>query len=357
MTKTFLLRRSSNLHRLLSALKTSRGTIDRFFNFTDAIILRVFFSSRRCSELPCVQAWRCSYRRKRTWRLFCPHLLCCWCFYPHLDLAAAQVDVVDHHVPPHLQQISRSSKMKEAPLFKHLSKINRSSSYIKGSLSLIDQKIMRINIKHQTSRSKDLHTLPSPTPSPFSNLSCSSLFIRGRLEALWDLFSSFRGFVLGWDGMDIIGHRSSKGIWRFYMFICLESVIETHIITLANMQNSLHIWKNCTESKISPLALRSSTRRASSSSDINFENKLNETEEEAFNQEQETSLYPQLHHIAFQDTQISNISYSLFSSIPMQERHSCFEIFRSESWSQYLDTEGFWCHLYLNVEKHLARVF
>ena len=52
-----------------------------------------------------------------------------------------------------------------------------------------------------------------------------------------------------------------------------------------------------------------------------------------------------------------NISYSLFSSIPMQERHSCFEIFRSESWSQYLDTEGFWCHLYLNVEKHLARVF
>ena len=138
-----------------------------------------------------------------------PFLWCCWCFYSHLDLAAAQVDVVDHHVPPHLQQISRSSKMKEAPLFKHLSKINRSSSYIKGSLSLIDQKIMRINIKHQTSRSKDLHTLPSPTPSPFSNLSCSSLFIRGRLEALWDLFSSFRGFVLGWDGMDIIGHRSS----------------------------------------------------------------------------------------------------------------------------------------------------
>ena len=117
------------------------------------------------------------------------------------------------------------------------------------------------------------------------------------------------------------------------------------------------IWKNCTESKISPLALRSSTRRASSSSDINFENKLNETEEEAFHEEQETSLYPQHHHIAFQDTQISNISYSLFSSIPMQERHSCFEIFRSESWSQYLDTECFWFHLYINVEKHLARVF
>ena len=98
MTKTFLPRRSSNLHRLLSALKTSCGTIDRFFNLTDAIILIVFFSSRRCSELPCVQAWWCSYRRKGTWRLFCPLLWCCWCFYPHLDLAAAQVDVVDHHL-------------------------------------------------------------------------------------------------------------------------------------------------------------------------------------------------------------------------------------------------------------------
>ena len=58
-----------------------------------------------------------------------------------------------------------------------------------------------------------------------------------------------------------------------------------------------------------------------------------------------------------EDTQISNISYSLFSSIPMQERHSCFEIFRSESWSQYLDTEGFWCHHYPIMVKHLARVF
>ena len=28
--------------------------------------------------------------------------------------------------------------------------------------------------------------------------------------------------------------------------------------------------------------------------------------------------------------------YSLFSSIPIQERHSCWEIFRSVSWSQYL---------------------
>ena len=70
------------------------------------------------------------------------------------------------------------------------------------------------------------------------------------------------------------------------------------------------------------------------------------------------SLTPS-HNISMreEDTQISKISYSLFSSIPMQERHSCFEIFRSESWSQYLDTEGFWCHLYLKVEKHLARVF
>ena len=61
------------------------------------------------------------------------------------------------------------------------------------------------------------------------------------------------------------------------------------------------IWKNCTESKISPLALRSSTRRASSSSDINFENKLNETEEEAFHKEgiyqSKTSPYLQFHHI------------------------------------------------------------